>query len=195
MGVVGLLGNLAGVTDMLRLKCGCGESALEIKKTERGIKLLIPCVFCKTHHTYNLSYDIVTRDTVTKLSCPYANMDIAFIGSGDDVSRELERTAGELSSVIASFEGETLSDIQPTDQDPDTGVTDPSVWDTFNFILRDLESEGQVKCPCGEGKYDLRFTDEGIEIFCERCGASAAFSAKTQASAEEYLSLDSLELK
>ena len=192
---VGLLGRLADVTDMLRLKCGCGESALEIKKTATGIRLSIPCVFCKSSHTYNLSSDIAVRENVTKLPCPYANMDIAFIGSAEDVTRELERTGEELSRVIASFEGESLSDIQPSDDDSESGVTDPAVYDTINFLLRDLEADGLVKCPCGDGKYDLRFTDGGIEVYCERCGASHAFAARTQSMAEEYLSLSSLELK
>ena len=129
------------------------------------------------------------------LPCPYANMDIAFIGNDRDVSRELERSAEELSRVIASFEGESLKDIQPTDGDEDAGVSDPLVYDTINFLLRDLEDAGQVSCPCKDGKYDLRFTDTGIEVYCERCGASYPFSAKTGAMAEEYLSLDRLELK
>ena len=192
---VGLLGRLADVSDMLRLKCECGESLLEIKKTGTGIRLSVPCVFCKSSHTYTLSHDIAVRENITKLPCPYANMDIAFIGSAEDVSSELDRTGEELSRVIASFEGETLSDIQPSEVGSEDGVTDPAVYDTINFLLRDLESEGLVKCPCGEGKYDLRFTDNGIEVYCERCGASHGFSAKTQAMAEEYLSLDLLELK
>ena len=192
---VGLLGRLADVTDMLRLKCTCGESALEIKKTSTGVRLSIPCVFCKSSHTYNLSSDIPDREILTKLPCPYANMDIAFIGSAEDVERETERTADELARVIASFEGETLADIQPGSCDSDEGVTDPQVYDTINFLLRDLESDGLVKCPCGDGKYDLRFTSLGIEVYCERCGASHAFTAKTAAMAEDYLSLDSLLLK
>ena len=192
---IGLLGRLADVTDMLRLRCTCGESALEIKKTSTGIRLSVPCVFCKASHTYNLSSDIPMREILTKLSCPYSNMDIAFIGSEEDVSRECERTGEELARVIASFEGETLADIQPSAVDSEEGVTDPAVYDTINFLLRDLESCGLVKCPCKRGKYDLRFTDEGIEIYCEMCGASHAFTAKTASMAEEYLSLDSLELK
>ncbi len=192
---VGLLGGLADVTDMLRLKCGCGESTLEMRKRDGGIRLSIPCVFCKSSHTYNLSSDIAERDTVTRLPCPYANMDIAFIGSAEELESELARTAEELSRVIASFEGESLSDIQPSDADAEGGVTDPLVYDTINFLLRDLESEGLVRCPCGDGKYDLRFTDTGVEVYCERCGASHAFTAQTQSAAEEYLSVDSLELK
>ena len=161
----------------------------------RSISLFVPCVFCKTSHKYNLSGDLAERETVTKLPCPYANMDIAFIGSAEDVARETERTAEELSRVIASFEGESLSDIQPSDASEDDGVTDPRVWDTFNFILRDLESDGSISCPCGEGEYDLRFTDKGIEIYCKRCGASKEFAARTESAAEDYLSLDRIELK
>ena len=153
----------------------------------------MPCVYCRDSHGFSLSIDSEREGGAVRLPCPFSNMDIAFIGNEESVGSELERTGEELSRVIASFEGEELSDIQPSDAD-EGDLCDPAVYDTVNFIVRDLESEGRVKCPCGELKLDLRFTDEGIQAYCTSCGASYTFYAKSGAGAESYLSLDSLEL-
>ena len=96
---------------------------------------------------------------------------------------------------MASLEAEDVSDIQPEDVSEDSVPPDPSIFDTFNFILRDLEADGAVKCPCPDGEYDLRFTDDGMQVFCKKCGASRDFYAKTAASAEEYLTLEEIILK
>lgn len=193
--MLGFLGLLPSVSDMLRIRCECDGSTLDIKKVkDGGLTLSIPCVYCRAQHTYNLSSDVAEREALTALSCPYSNMDIAFIGSPDDVSREIERTGEELRRVIASFGGEELSDIQPKDEDEESALPDPAVYDTLNFLVRDLEDEGKVDCPCHGGRYALRFTDDGVQVFCEDCGATYTFRAKTPSMAEQYLTLDSINL-
>ena len=193
---LGLFGGLTKVSDMLRLKCECGGPSLDIQKLRDGkMHLSVPCVYCKTQHGYVLSENIVLRDEVTRLSCPYSNMDIAFIGEGDAVGVELNRTADELARVLVSLEAESLSDIQPMDMDEDAAPPDPAVFDAINFLVRDLEEDGAVSCPCNSGKYELRFTDDGIQVYCEECGAAFTFYARSAAGAEEYLVLDRIELK
>ena len=192
---VGLLGGLTKVSDMLRLKCDCGKSSLDIKRQEEGkIRLSVPCVYCKGEHGYVVSADIVLRDGTTRLSCPYSSMDILFIADEGKISEELNRSADELSRVMASLEAETLSDIQPQDVGEAEESPDPTLFDTFNFLIKDLESDGNVKCPCQNGDYELRFCDEGMEVVCKNCGASFVFHAKTQAMAENYLGLDEIKL-
>ena len=193
---LGLFGGLTKVSDMLRLRCECGGMSLDIQKLRDGkMHLSVPCVYCKTSHGYVLNENIGERDEVTSLSCPYANMDIAFIGDGEKIAPELDRTADELARVLVSLEAENLADIQPMDVDEDSVLPDPAVFDTINFLIRDLESTDGIKCPCGEGNYALRFCDEGIQVYCENCGAAYTFYARSNTSAEEYLSLDSIELK
>ena len=70
--------------------------------------------------------------------------------------------------LMASLEAEELSDIQPQDMAETEILPDPAVYDTLRFILKDLEAEGKVQCPCGEGPYDLRFTQDGMQAYCER---------------------------
>ena len=92
-------------------------------------------------------------------------------------------------------EAEELSDIQPQDMNDDEILPDPAVYDTVRFIVKDLEAEGKVDCPCHEGTYELRFCDEGIQVYCEKCGATYTFHASSPSVTEEYLSLDSITLR
>ena len=192
---VGFLGGLGAVSDMLRLRCSCGESSLDIKKQNDGkISLSVPCVYCKSNHSYVVSPEVMRREEMTKFSCPYSGMGIAFIGDEDSVSKEVEASAEELARIMTSLEAETLSDIQPQDVGEDSVPPDPAIYDTLNFVVRDLEAEGEVHCPCDNGSYDLRFTDDGMQVYCKNCGATYDFYAKSVSVAEEYLTLDSITL-
>ena len=195
--VMGIVGKFTLAADMVRLKCSCDEPhALEIKKTSDGkLRLSVPCIFCKQSHNYVVSEGVFFDRDKFLLNCPYAGMDIAFIGEEADINEELVRTEEELKRLLASLEAEEISDIQPCDMNDDEILPDPSVYDTIRFVIKDLEEEGRVTCPCKDGTYDLRFTDRGIQVYCQRCGATCDLSCTTPALCEEYLSLTSLELK
>ncbi len=195
--VFGLVGKFALAADMLRLKCSCEEpSALDIKRTNDGkIRLSVPCLFCRQNHNFVVSEAVFFDRELFLLSCPYAGMDIAFIGSEDNIQKELVRTEEEIRRLMASLEAEELGDIQPQDMSEDEILPDPGVYDTVRFVVKDLEEEGKIKCPCTEGPYDLRFTEGGMQVYCQRCGATCELNAVTPSLSEEYLSLDSLELR
>ena len=194
--VIGLVGRFALHANMLRLKCSCGdEQSLDITLKDGKVRLSVPCLFCRQNHSYVISESIFFDSERFLLNCPYSNMDIAFIGDEDTVSQELSRTESELNMLMKNLEAEELSDIQPEDMPEAEILPDPAVYDTLRFVVKDLESEGKVNCPCAEGPYDLRFTDSGIQVFCESCGASYDFSASSPTMAEEYLSLDEISLK
>ncbi len=193
---VGFLGGLSSVSDMLRLKCECGGSSLDVKRgTDKKLHLSVPCVYCKDEHGYNISAEILTRDDTLRLSCPFSGMDIFFSTDASQMGAELDKSADELSRVMQSMEAEELRDIQPQDVAEDSCPPDPAIYDTLNFVVRDLEAEGAIKCPCGKGGYGLRFCDEGMQVYCESCGASYIFHARSVSLAEEYLSADKLELR
>ena len=192
---VGLLGGVSDVSDMLRLRCECGASSLDIKKEAGGkIKIDCPCVYCKTNHTYTVPDSLIKREITTRLSCPYSSQDILFIAEAEAMGEELTRSGEELSRILASFEAEELSDIQPKELDDADFEPDAAIFDVLNFVVRDLESIGGIKCPCGKGGYSLRFCDEGAEVVCESCGTSYTFYCTSQASAEAYLDLDEIKL-
>ena len=193
---VGFLGGLSDVSDMLRLKCQCAKHALDIKKQRDGkVHLSVPCIYCKDDHGFVISRELLDRSELTKLPCPYSGMDIAVIGDSDSLNSEIERTAEELGRIMQSLEAEELKDIQPQDVDEEAIAPDPAIYDSINFLLRDLESEGKVSCPCKKGPYDLRFIADGIQAYCSSCGASKDFRCLTAAMAEDYLDLDEIILK
>ncbi|MBR2343341.1 MAG: hypothetical protein IKA64_03715 [Clostridia bacterium] len=190
---VGFLGGLTAAADMLRLKCSCGESALDItKRRGGGIHLSVPCVYCGENHGTDISEELVGRDALTALPCPFSGMDIAFIGSDEQIASAVTDSAAALGRIMTALEAEEISDIQPREGDADDTAIDPAVFDTINFIVRDLESEGQVKCPCGATRPALRYTDSGIQVYCESCGASRDITALTPTAAEEYLTLSEI---
>lgn len=192
---IGFLGGLRSVSGMLRLKCECDKHALEIKPAKDGkVQISVPCVFCKSSHSYVLSPDIFERSTPTRLPCPHSHHDIFFIADEKGIQEELERTAKELSFVLSAFEADDIEDIQPIDLDEEDAPPDPAVFDVLNFVVRDLEDMGKLSCPCKKGPYDLRFTDTGAEVYCTACGASFRFTARSAASAESYLDIDEIKL-
>ena len=195
--VVGLVGRFALSANMLRLKCSCGsEHTLDISISGgEKIRLSVPCLFCRQNHSFVVSESLFFDKDRFLLNCPYSGMDIAFIGDEEAVNEEINRTGAELETLLKNLEAEELSDIQPQDMNEAEILPDPAVYDTLRFVLMDLRDEGKVKCPCGEGPYDIRFTDTGVQAWCDNCGATHDFKVTSPTIAEEYLSLDELILK
>ena len=195
--VVGLVGKFALHANMLRIKCSCGEEStmdINIGGSDK-IRLSVPCLYCRQNHSYTVSDSLFFDKDRFLLNCPYSGMDIAFIGDEDSVKEDLDRTGEELTALLKNLEAEELSDIQPQEMGEAEILPDTAVYDTLRFVVKDLEAEGKVKCPCQDGRYDLRFVDGGIQVWCENCGATYTFSAVTPTIAEEYLSADEITLK
>lgn len=194
--VIGLVGKFALHANMLRLKCSCGdEQSLDITMADGKIRLSVPCLFCRQNHSYVVSESLFFENDRFLLNCPYSNMDIAIIGDEETVNQELTRTEAELNMLMKNLEAEELSDIQPEDMPEAEILPDPAVYDTLRFVVKDLEAEGKLHCPCGKGPYDLRFTDGGMQVWCDSCGATYDFNATSPTMAEEYLELDEIKLK
>ncbi len=192
---LGLVGKFSLAAGMLRLKCDCG-TALEIKATNDGkVKLSVPCIFCRDSHEFVISQSIFFERDVFTLLCPYSNMDICFLGNEDKVNDALSRTSEELTALLKNLDAEELSDIQPFDLDEEEILPDPTVYDTVNFIVRDLEDEGRIDCSCHRGKYELRFTKGGIQVYCPDCGGIYEFTGESSIVADDYLLSDGIKLK
>ena len=194
--VYAFIGKFALSANLIRTKCPCGHSALDITMTnDEKVRLSVPCVFCKQNHNFVVSQSIFIGRDIFLLNCPYSNMDICFIGEKEKTDKELDRTAEELMRLLRDLEAENLKDIQPIDVDDDEVLTDPTVYDAIWFLIKELEAEEKIDCPCHEGKYALRYCKEGLEVYCENCGASHIFDTRAEAASEQYLDMDSLKLK
>ncbi len=194
--IYAFIGKFALSANMIRTKCPCGHSALDVTVTnDEKIRLSVPCVFCKQNHSYVVSQSIFFGRDIFLLNCPYANMDICFIGDKEKCDLEVDRTGKELEKLLADLNAEALSDIQPEiSEDEDEFIPDPTVYDTLRFVLSELESDGKVDCPCHSGRYDLRYADNGIELFCEECGATHLFDVTSASASEDYITLDEVML-
>lgn len=194
--VIGIVGKFALHANMLRLKCSCGDAqSLDITLKDGKVRLSVPCLFCRQNHSFSISESLFFDSDRFLLNCPYSNMDIAFIGQEDSVKKELERTEAELNMLMKNLEAEELSDIQPEDMPEAEILPDPAVYDTIRFIVKDLEEENKIHCPCSKGPYDIRFTDSGIQVWCDSCGATYDFNVLSPTLAEEYLGLEEISLK
>ncbi len=191
--VYGFVGKFALSANMLRLKCSCGKSALDINITnDKKIRLSVPCLFCKTNHSFVLSDTIFFKRDIFLLNCPYANMDICFIGDKEKTDAELRRSADELEKLMLQLEAESLGDIQPEDINEEDPLPDASVYDLIRFLVKTLEDEEKIDCPCHKQSYEIRYAPGGIEVYCPDCGASHLFDTSAVATTEEYLKTDSL---
>ena len=194
--IYGFVGKFALKANMLRIKCSCGQSAMDITITnDDKIRLSVPCLFCAQNHNCVVSQSIFFERDLFLLGCPYSNMDICFIGEKENTDKELSRTANELERLLSDLEAENLSDIQPQDMEEDEILPDAQLYDVIRFVVKDLEAEGKVDCPCHRGSYELRFADGGIEVFCPDCNASELFTAPTLSASEDYIKIDSITLK
>lgn len=194
--VFGFIGRFALSSGMVRLKCSCGESHLDITPTnDKKLRLTVPCVFCKKNHSYTVSQSIFFERDIFLLNCPYSNMDIAFIGEKEKVEENADRTAKEIERLLLDLEAEELKEIQPEDVNDEDVLPDATVYDALRFLVKDLEADGKVDCPCHKGEYDLRFAPGGIQVFCPDCGAVHTFNLSGEHSHEEYMDLDEIKLR
>ncbi len=194
--IYGFVGQFALASDLLRLRCECGGSALDIKITnDKKVRLSVPCLYCKQNHNYVVSQSILFGRELFILNCPYSNMDIAFIGDSEKICARAEENAREIENLLKNLELESVKDMQPEDVDDEEGLPDPATYDILRFLVKDLEADGKISCKCDAGEYELCFADGGIQVYCKNCGATHTFKADSPATAEAFLDTDSVELR
>lgn len=190
-GVMSLVGAFALSADMIRLKCACGESEMTIEYgSDKRIRMTVPCLFCSTPHHFTLGNTVFFGRELFSFPCPYTGMDICFIGGRGAVGAALEESEKELLELLGDTDPQEFLKLKA-----DT-FTDPQIFDIVNFVVRDLEDEGKIHCFCREGESDIRvrIEEDAIRVICAKCGAMKEFPADSIASANDFLSADSLTL-
>ena len=82
---------------MIRLKCDCGKSMLEVQPTGDGkVRLSVPCIICPKPHHFTVSESILFSEDLFLLPCAYSDINIAAMGELNHVKAELARTELQL---------------------------------------------------------------------------------------------------
>ena len=178
---------------------------------DAGVHLVTAQLYYDGKLVKNLSAELVIKKAVYDMKgVSFPHVTHAYTGASDNPSivgklpdgvtvtyqcdKEIKRTGEELERLLAHLEAENLSDIQPQDVDEEEVLPDPTVYDAMRFLVKELEYDNKIYCPCGDGEYDLRFCKEGIQVYCTKCGATYTFDTRAEAASEDYLALDSIKL-
>ena len=209
MSAVGLF-NLSA--DMVKLKCTCGKSALEIVYQRDGnVRLSVPCLICSSPHSFTVKSSLFFSEDLFLLPCPYSDINIAFTGEINTVKAELARTELELLDMLEEHGITDFSALHGDEKD----LSDPQILDIVLFVIDDLDAEGKIYCRChpdpamdapaetyeewtgeeGESRYEAAITDDGIVLTCRHCGASRTIPTDSMLSAHAFLNADSLHLE
>ena len=165
-GVMSAVGLFRLSADMIKLKCPCGKSEMQIFRNRETlpdgtnadgdgtVRLSVPCLLCPKPHTFTLresvffagdrSGDEDGAGDVFSLPCPYSDINICFTGELNRVKAELARTELELLDVL---EENGISDFSALHGDEQT-LGDPQVREIVLYVIRELEAEGRLYCRC-----------------------------------------------
>lgn len=207
-GVISMVGLFSLSADMIKLKCTCKESEMQIvyRKEENQMRLSVPCIFCRKPHTYNVSSNMFFSKDIFLLPCPYSDINIGFVGDENMVKAELARTELELLDML---EENGISDFKRLHGDEED-LPDTQVLDVVTYVVGDLDAEGKIYCKCYPGgrepledgqldredsEYEVSVTDEGIEVSCAKCGAKKIIPTDSMLTAHAFLNSDFLKLE
>ena len=181
---------------MLRLKCDCGNSFLEIQPTtDHKFRLSVPCILCPTPHHFTVSENLFYDKDLFVLPCPYTDLNIGVMGEINHVKAELSRTELELLDLM---EKNGIDSFSALHKEAEEAVSDPQVREVVLFVIRDLDEEGKIYCKCPpdvEHEYDAEILAEGVRVTCKKCGASHLVPTNSMTEAHEFLHCDALYLK
>ena len=188
--IFGLVGAFSVSAGLLKLKCQCGDSQMILQFTaDKKVRVTVPCLFCGTDHQFTISQSLFFERDIFALNCPYTNMDICFIGEKEKIDEALEKSAKELELLF-----EQVTELSDDELTPEQILPDAQIYDILRFVVKELEAEQKIECPCQTGPYELDITADGIRVYCTECGASYLFPSDSVASAEAFLHADSLHL-
>lgn len=181
---------------MVRLKCECGNSAMEITPTSDGkIRMSVPCLFCPKPHQFTVTEKLFYGQELFVLPCPYTDLNVGVIGELNHVKAELSRSELELADLM---EKNGIDSFAALHGEQGESEVDPQVLEVVLFVVRDLDEEGKIYCRCAEGdarEYDAEILPEGVRVTCRSCGATALIPAGSVTEAQAFLECDALYLK
>ncbi len=182
--------------DMLRLRCPDCDQALTVERTKEGkIRLSVPCMICAHPHNLLISENALFGEGLFAVPCGLSGIDIFFAGEEKEVQQALERSGKELQALMDDAGIDSFALLHTEEEE----TPDPAVEHVVRFLLCELEDEGKISCYCKEeGEiplYDFQVLSERVRVFCHCCNAETYLPLRSEADAEHFISIDSLELK
>lgn len=203
-GVISAVGMFSLSADMVKLKCTCGQSELQIVYSKDGkVRLKVPCIICPSGHSYTVSKNIFFGRDLFVLPCPCSDINIAFMGEMNAVKAELARTELELLEILEESGACSFDSLHGEN---DKYLTDPQVAEIVMFVIRDLEAENKIFCRCERSEvedeeeervYDVEILEngDGIRVSCPKCGAERTIPTDSLLGAHAFLNADALYLE
>ncbi len=201
-GVLSMEGIFALSGDLIKLKCGCGESELTAERRSDGkLRLSVPCIVCAKPHVFVLNRANTESERaggVLALPCPYTGIDLCFVGTKDAVQSALQDADDALLALMRDAGLEDIEELHAGDEMLEAREQDPQVADIIRYALRELDDEGKISCNCQNNAiadYQFRLHDGELTVWCEECGASLTLPLAGVTMAEDFLRRDSLTLQ
>lgn len=191
--VMSIVGIFTLTADMIRLKCPCGHSELEIVYTkDKKVRLNVPCFLCPAPHSYLISSQMFFDRDLFTLPCSYSGVDICFIGKQENVQNAMQESERELMEMLGDTDFETL--LQNRGENLE--LSDPQVLDIILYVVRELADEGNIKCGCPDGgEYDVEIHDDHLTVKCKQCYSKIDIPTNSIVAANDFLACDELLLK
>ncbi len=192
--VMSMVGIFALTADMIRLKCPCSGSELELVYTkDKKIRMNVPCFVCPKPHSYTVSSQLFFDRDIFTVPCNYSGMDICFIGKNDKVQEAMKKSEEELLELIGETGFGDLADHRGENLE----LTDPQVLDIIMYVVRELAEEGAIECGCTdeEGEYEVEIHDDYVRISCNKCGKQLHIPVASLTAANDFLAADKLTLR
>lgn len=192
--VMSMVGIFALTADMIRLKCPCGGSEMEIIYTrDKKVRLNVPCFACPGSHSYMVSSQMFFEKELVTLPCAYTGLDVCFIGRSDRVQEAMAETEKELMELLGDVDLSTF--LEHRGEEPKE-LTDPQILDIVRYVIRELAEENAIRCGCPDGgEYETEMEDDRVVVRCKRCGRKAEIPTNSLLAAQDFLNCDELELK
>ncbi|MHB1151040.1 MAG: hypothetical protein ACYCWE_00780 [Eubacteriales bacterium] len=200
MSLVGIF-SLSG--DLIKLKCSCSGSELNVTYTSDGkIRLTVPCIVCPHDHNYVISSNTFFGRELFKLSCAYTGVDVCFIGSKDAVMRAADESEKELMRLLEESGLDDFDRLKTEDTAGSGGLFGDAatLYDMSRFLLHELADEDKVVCRCKKGEagdYELALVgdeEDSVRFICDKCGSSACYPAAELFFSDGSIRLESLYL-
>ena len=197
MSTVSIVGVFSLSVDMMKLKCPCGKSELDIYKRSDGkIRLTVPCLVCPKPHNFSVGQNtFFAREGVFTLSCTVTGLPLCFIGKSDDVTKAISDADKELADML---EEAGLDDLDKIREHNDSDEPfDASIDDIIRYTICELEDEGKISCKCRTGavaSYQFELAEDRLTVYCEKCGASVEIPMSDVSMAQDFLLTDHLTL-